>query len=251
MHSYALRLQGLPPNAKVHTVLDVDQCRYWPTYINPPTNLSRASLGISPSTYRPKDPCTAGSWSHPRVTNEPPPPNPTIYKDDLAHPREYDTHIFIFTHIHREHPYALYFIKKDGRVSHQGLNRGIDQTQALCQAVKIALTSIEINHTCHIIIWHRPKTLPNKILMLKPHRDNHITYDTWSLMSEYLRDHDSLTITFRHFHKAWPGAPSREDSQRLVLDMDSLADTPLHPIHDITPKEAMWTCIRADYTPSD
>jgi hypothetical protein len=40
MHSYALRLQGLPPNAKVCTVLDIDQCRYWPTYINPPTNLS-------------------------------------------------------------------------------------------------------------------------------------------------------------------------------------------------------------------
>jgi hypothetical protein len=118
MHSYALRLQGLPPNAKVRTVLNIDQCRYWPTYINPPTNLSWASLGISPSTYRLKDPCTARSWSHPRITYEPPPPNPTIYKDDLAHPREYDTHIFIFTHIHRGHPYALYFIKQGGRVSH-------------------------------------------------------------------------------------------------------------------------------------
>jgi hypothetical protein len=35
------------------------------------------------------------------------------------------------------------------------------------------------------------------------------------------------------------------------MDLDSLVDTPLHPIHDITPKEAMWTRIRADYTPSD
>jgi hypothetical protein len=154
MHSYTLRLQGLPPNAKVCTVLDVDQCRYWPTYINPPTNLSRASLGIGPSTYRPKDPSTTGSWSHPRITYEPPPPNPTIYKDDLAHPREYNTHIFIFTHIHRGHPYALYFIKQGGRVSHQGLDRGIDQMQALCRAVKITLASVDIDHTCHIIIWH-------------------------------------------------------------------------------------------------
>ena len=65
MHSYTLRLQGLPPNAKVHMVLHTDQCHYWPTYIKPPTNLSWASLRISPDMYQPKDPCTAGSWSHP------------------------------------------------------------------------------------------------------------------------------------------------------------------------------------------
>jgi len=39
MHSYALRLQGLPLGTKVKTVLEADQCRYWPEYINPPTNL--------------------------------------------------------------------------------------------------------------------------------------------------------------------------------------------------------------------
>ena len=65
MHSYDLRLQDLPPDAKVHTVLDTDQCHYWPTYINPSTNLSQASLGIGPSMYWPKDPCTARIWSHP------------------------------------------------------------------------------------------------------------------------------------------------------------------------------------------
>jgi hypothetical protein len=28
MHVYTLRLQGLPPNLKVHTILDTDQCHY-------------------------------------------------------------------------------------------------------------------------------------------------------------------------------------------------------------------------------
>jgi len=28
MHSYALRLQGLPLGAKVKTILEMDQCRY-------------------------------------------------------------------------------------------------------------------------------------------------------------------------------------------------------------------------------
>ncbi len=36
IHAYTLRLQGLPPRAKVKTVLEMDQCRYWPEYITPP-----------------------------------------------------------------------------------------------------------------------------------------------------------------------------------------------------------------------
>jgi hypothetical protein len=51
MHAYALRLQSLPPDAKVRMILHTDQCHYWANYINPPTNLSRASWGTSPSTY--------------------------------------------------------------------------------------------------------------------------------------------------------------------------------------------------------
>ena len=60
MHTYSLRLQGLPPGAKVKTVLETDQCHYWPDYITPHTNLCQASSGLSPSTYYPIDPCTTG-----------------------------------------------------------------------------------------------------------------------------------------------------------------------------------------------
>ena len=35
MHTYSLRLQGLPPEAKVKTVLETDQCQYWPDYATP------------------------------------------------------------------------------------------------------------------------------------------------------------------------------------------------------------------------
>ncbi len=40
IHSYTLRLGRLPLYAKVRTVLTVDQCHYWPAYVNPPTNLA-------------------------------------------------------------------------------------------------------------------------------------------------------------------------------------------------------------------
>jgi hypothetical protein len=123
MHSYALRLQGLPPNAKVYMVLDTDQCHYWPIYVNPPTNLSWASFRISSSIYWLKDPYTARLWLYPWVIHEPLPPNPTSYKKDLAHLRESDIHIFIFTYTHRDHPYALYSIKSNGWVSYRKLER--------------------------------------------------------------------------------------------------------------------------------
>jgi hypothetical protein len=51
MHAYSNRLQGLPARAKVRTILSEDQCRYWPDYITPMTNLRAAFR--APSTYPP------------------------------------------------------------------------------------------------------------------------------------------------------------------------------------------------------
>jgi hypothetical protein len=69
IHAYSQRLEGLPPQCKTRTVITVDRCRYWPTYVHPPTHLARVSQNLGPSTYRPTDPdlCTASSpsWSHP------------------------------------------------------------------------------------------------------------------------------------------------------------------------------------------
>jgi hypothetical protein len=70
-------------------------------------------------------------------------------------------------------------------------------------------------------------------------------------MVEYLDSIDSLIITFRNFHRAWPGASSPGDIQGLLTELDSSADLPPHPIHGSTPKETMWHWIRTDYTPSD
>jgi hypothetical protein len=40
MHAYAHRLQDLPSSAQVRMILTTNQCRYWPEYVNPITNLS-------------------------------------------------------------------------------------------------------------------------------------------------------------------------------------------------------------------
>jgi hypothetical protein len=80
MHSYAHRLWDLPSSAKVRTILTTNQCRYWPEYVNPITNLTQASQNLGEaSTTRAPVPSTAGTWAHPRFTHIPkPPPYVTI-----------------------------------------------------------------------------------------------------------------------------------------------------------------------------
>ena len=141
MRAYSLRLKGLPPNAKVRTVLISDQCQYWPQYLCPTTNLSRVSQGLGPSTYRIPDLCIAGSWSHERLTYIENPPTPTIlrYKEDLLHPSPGDIHVFIAPHSHDSKHFGVYYIKRLCETVHKGITNGIDQTQALSEAVTIAL----------------------------------------------------------------------------------------------------------------
>jgi hypothetical protein len=54
MHSYSNRLQGLPLNAKVWTILSEDQSCYWPDYLTPTTNLRRAFISPSLTSHRVK-----------------------------------------------------------------------------------------------------------------------------------------------------------------------------------------------------
>src|SRR5712671_1141105 len=73
LDAYTLRLQSMPPDALICTVLTDDRCHYWPEWFLPLTNLCRALAGVGPSTYHPIDPCTAGLWTHPQLTYFPSP----------------------------------------------------------------------------------------------------------------------------------------------------------------------------------
>ena len=109
MHVYSHRLRRLDPQVKVRQILTEDRCRYWPTYFNPITNLSRASANLGPSTYRPRDPCTAGPWSHPRVTYTPSPPESVTkqYRGTLARPVPSDLHLFLLHHVRNAAHFGL------------------------------------------------------------------------------------------------------------------------------------------------
>jgi hypothetical protein len=113
MHSYALRIRALPPNTKVRTILSHDQCRYWPDYIQPLTNLSRAIafLGDTIPHRAPTD-GTPKAWAHPLLHHLPSPPPHVItqHKESMAHQEAADSHILLY-YTRRELTHlAFYFI---------------------------------------------------------------------------------------------------------------------------------------------
>ena len=173
MHSYTLRLGHLPPTTKVRTVLTTDQCRIWPDYVNPPTNLTRASQNLGESTYWAPSLCTARTWAHPCLiyTHNPLANITHHYAQSREHPEASDTHIYVSPTSHDSLPYATYHITRGLSPTSHGVTQGLDHTQALCRAVLEALTSALAVPTPHIFIWLWPQALCDTILTLKPYRD--------------------------------------------------------------------------------
>jgi hypothetical protein len=99
-------------------------------------------------------------------------------------------------------------------------------------------------------IWIRPGHVIEKILTLKPHRDTHITYDTCAVLLDYINRFELNTVQFLNFSRLWPGFPDRKELWSLHPALDTLLERESLP-DDVTPKQAMWDRIKADYTPSN
>ena len=89
-----------------------------------------------------------------------------------------------------------------------GTTQGIDQTQAICQAVQDTLTAAtHLPHT-HMFLWLQPLTAIPKLMILAPHRDTHITYDTCAFMTKYLDADPNHLLYIQGFQKSWLGSPT-------------------------------------------
>src|SRR5216683_6081950 len=216
------------------------------------TNLSRASHDLGPSTYIATNPCTAGLWSHPRLTYIPNPPETVTkrHKDALVQPTPSDLHTFIQYRTHNHAHIGLITIHHTGEHIHSDAVRGADQTQALCQVVKATLQyGLTLSSPRHIVIWLRSKTLPMKILSLEPHSATSITADIHTLLTTYLNRNDANTVDLRTFDRTWRGTPSKRaiHSVQPAIQAASTADAPWWMIK---PWDTMWKAIKADYVPS-
>ncbi len=256
MHTYSLRLQSMPPDALICTVLTHDRCCYWPNFFSPNTNLTHVSIDVGSSTYRPTNLCTARLWDHPYLMHS---PNPTpgmldSYKAALIHPALSDTHVLVTYRLFVQAHFGLYFIRHAGKTLLQGCAKGIDQMQAISLAVKVALPIAFQLHQGHLFLWLQ-KTPALRLLTLTPHRDTHISYDTQSLIAAYLTASITNTLTIQHYCRTWPGALKKDLHEFPLLTAalhDALATASTLPPRptDTTPKAAMWACICTDYTPS-
>jgi hypothetical protein len=152
LDSYTQRLRRLPPHTSVWAILTYDRCHYWPNYVTPHTNLSRVSPTLGAITYRDLGPCTAGTWTHDRLTYVTAPTDTTItlHKTSLRLHGQGETHIFIFPLTAKCTGYIIYHMTTT--LSHR-TTTGIDQTQALCLAVKDAIIYTTSTRTGHLICW--------------------------------------------------------------------------------------------------
>jgi hypothetical protein len=156
MHSYSHRLRDLPSSAKVRTILTTNQCRYWPEYVHPITNLSQVSHDLGERVFRAPVLSIARTWTHSRFTYVPKPPLHITarYKQSMAHPEAADTHIIIIHHIRLRRHLATFHITRSHTTLSKGITQGQDQTQAIRRAVMAALsTTIPTLHPVRIILW--------------------------------------------------------------------------------------------------
>ena len=107
----------------------------------------------------------------------------------ITPPHNLTIHIVISLTLHSSTPlvtYHIHYAHIPHTYSHAGGMMGIDQMQAISQAVEAALcTSLTIPHN-HTYLWLQPKTTIPHLLTLKTHRDTHITYNTHVLLSNIL-----------------------------------------------------------------
>jgi hypothetical protein len=101
-------------------------------------------------------------------------------------------------------------------------------------------------HAGHIILWLWPKTLLNKILMRKPHRDLHLTYNTQDLFDSYLASNNLTSIDIYTFNRVWPGTPNKAMIRGLRTQAQAADPSP-----SLTLKAEMWQRIRTDFIPSN
>jgi hypothetical protein len=128
MHSYSNCLQGLPTRAKVWTILSEDQCRYWPDYLTPTTNLWRAFR--MPSIHPPQveGQTSPNCWNTPHLHYLDPTPPHLISEHcrDLLHPEPTTLHIIVASA--PSDPHVMVYVSPNTH----GTTRGPTQMQALC-----------------------------------------------------------------------------------------------------------------------
>ena len=135
MDSYTNRLRNMAPQAMVQRVLTEDRCRYWPDYVIPTTNLTRASREVTFSNYRPLGPCRFGLWSRPGLIYDTPHSEVALErlkKSFKLRDAPY-VHVIIVPYTHESCPIGLYYIyHAAAALIQKGHTTGANQTQAIC-----------------------------------------------------------------------------------------------------------------------
>ena len=146
--------------------------------------------------------------------------------------------------IEGQHVATFHLIRNNNWITYR-IHKGTDRMQAMCLAVKHALTQPHLTH--YTILW-LPTQLCEMVLTLFPYRNSLITQDIHTLISAYLQN-ELHTFHLRSIDPRWPGKPKKEELRSLDLELEAVVSLPLDPSL-LTPKQVMWQKIYQDYCPN-
>jgi hypothetical protein len=116
--------------------------------------------------------------------------------------------------------------------------------QALCQAVKEALTAILPHHSQNVVLWICHKAMIHKLTTLSPHSDTLTVLEARYLLYMYLTTHPSTSVEICLCERAWLRSRCRAEIKRIATTEEPLEI----PKVEMEPKAAMWAHIQWDFS---
>jgi hypothetical protein len=202
------------------------------------------AISTNPHPPRVEGQTSHDRWNTPRLVYLDPTPDHhvAIHRRDLLHPEPTTLHIFVITSPDDPHVATYY-----SRPTTQGTTRGLTQTQALCRAVREALSATLPHHSHDIVLWICHKSILNKLTTLLPHSNTPTVLEARRLLYDYLTTHPSASVDIRSCKRAWLGSRLRAEIKRIASE----EEPPELPKAEMNPKVAMWARIQQDYTLSN
>jgi len=176
----------------------------------------------------------------------PPPHILTRYKESWECQEVSDTHITVTYTLREGHHVATYRILRNNTRITYGIHKGADRTQAICLAVKHALSQLR-DLSYFTILW-LPKPICELLMNITPHRYTRLIDEIITLIGVYLQS-DSHTFNLHSTTPKWPGKPKPEELRSLDQELEAVTSQPLDPSL-LTPRQAMWQQLHQDYCPN-
>ena len=246
-HQFSLRLQRLPPNSLIHTILSKNTIAAWHLSTNPVTSLTCTLPLDFPFFTYPSHP-SSPSWTNSRVCNN------TVIKlnrDSLAYTKTlinqppYDTfHLYVQMLTTPSPPFiGSFLLYKGERLVLSGTVPEVSKTHALLHALLLGLTYNSFSN--HIHIFLPAPSISSSIFQTDKHPNLFFSCSILSCFSSFLDSNPLHHIDLFRYSIKWSCLPGQALISSLT-DQEQLSHFPLSSLPP-NPKSLLLAKWQEDY----